>query len=119
MDRIMKVFCGEEVSCIEDWAEKKKLSHTLISRIYQSLIEPGQAYQHVEFIFDQFDKEAEDIQNKIRMALVRVQMFAQYHMFEKSEFRDAGDIAVSLERMLFGYNLTEGKKPSDEESEKE
>ncbi|MGD2248535.1 MAG: hypothetical protein PVF58_09010 [Candidatus Methanofastidiosia archaeon] len=118
MDQIMKVFCGKDVSCIEEWAEEKELSKDLISRIYKSLTDPRQAYQHVEFIFDQFEKEEEKIQNKIRMALVRVQMFAQYHMFEKSEFRDAGDMAASLERMLFGYNLTEGKKPG-EEPEKE
>jgi hypothetical protein len=40
-------------------------------------------------------------------------------MFEKSEFRDAGDMATSLERMLFGYNLLEGKKPKKEEESSE
>ena len=117
MERIMKVFCGEEVSCVEEWAKKKKVPQELLSRIYESLIEPRNAYLHVEAIFDLFEREEDEkLKKKIRMALIRVQMFSQYHMFEMSEFRDAGDMATSLERMLFGYNLLEGKKPKKEES---
>ena len=112
----MKVFCGEEVSCVEEWAKKRKVPQELLSRIYESLVEPKDAYLHVETIFELFEKEEdEELRNKIRMALIRVQMFSQFHMFEMSEFRDAGDMATSLERMLFGYNLLEGKKPKKEE----
>ncbi|KYK31799.1 MAG: hypothetical protein AYK19_16235 [Theionarchaea archaeon DG-70-1] len=121
VDQIMEVFCGEEnVSCVEEWAKKRKAPQELLSRIYESLTEPRNAYQHVETIFDLFEKEEDEpIQNKIRMALIRVQLFSQYHMFERSEFRDAGDMASSLERMLFGYNLLEGKKPKKEEESSE
>ncbi|MBU7016965.1 MAG: hypothetical protein HXS44_05610 [Theionarchaea archaeon] len=116
MERIMKVFCGEEVSCLEEWAKKKKVPEELLSRIYESLIEPRNAYLQVEAILDLFEIEGEEkLKKKIRMALIRVQMFSQYHMFEMSEFRDAGDMATSLERLLFGYNLLEGKKPKKEE----
>ena len=116
MNQIMKVFCGEDVSCVEEWAKKRDVPTELISRIYDSLKDPRNAYNHVEAIFDLFEEnDDEDIQNKIRMALIRVQMFSSYHMFEKSEFRDAGDMASSFERMLFGYNLLEGKKPEKEE----
>lgn len=116
MDTIRKVFCGEDVSCVEEWAKSKHLSQELVSHIYQTLAEPRNAYQHIESLYTLFDKEEdEDIKNRIRMALIRVQLFSQYHMFEKSEFRDAGDMAASLERMLFGYNLLEGKKPKKEE----
>ena len=112
----MKVFCGEDAACVEEWARKKNAPGELLSRIYESLIDPNSAYQHVETIFTLFEKEKkEEIQNKIRMALVRVQLFSHYHMFEESELRDSGDMASSLERMLFGYNLVEGKKPKDEE----
>lgn len=117
----MEVFCGEEdVSCVEEWAKKRKAPQELLSRIYESLIEPRNSYQHVEAIFDLFEEEEDEaIQNKIRMALIRVQLFSQYHMFEQSEFRDAGDMAASLERMLFGYNMMEGKKPRKEEESSE
>ena len=116
MERIMKVFCGEDVSCVEEWAKKKKAPEELLSRIYKTLRDPRNAYQHVEAVFNLFEAvDDEDVQNKIRMALVRVQLFSQYHMFEQSEFRDAGDMATSLERILFGYNLIEGKKPKMEE----
>jgi hypothetical protein len=120
MEQMLKVFCGEEASCVEDWAKKKEAPQELLSRIYKSLTEPRNAYRHVEAIFNLFEKEEnEEIQNKIRMALIRVQMFSHYHMFEQSEFRDAGDMATSLERMLFGYNLMEGKKPKKEEESQE
>jgi len=116
MDRILKVFCGEDVSSIEEWAKKREAPEELLKRIYQSLIDGRNAYRHVEHIFELFEKEKDEhIKNKIRLALVRIQMFSQYHMFEQSEFRDAGEMASSLERMLFGYNLTEGKKPTKEE----
>jgi len=117
MDRILKVFCGEEeVSSVEDWAEKKKLSQELLSCIYKSVENPRNAHKHVEAIYMLFeDEEDETLKNKIRMALIRVQLFAQYHMFEQSEFRDAGDMASALEKMLFGQNLMEGEKPKKEE----
>jgi hypothetical protein len=117
MNRILKVFCGEEVSCVEEWAKKRKVPQELLTLIYKSLMDPRNAYEHVEHIFDLFDKEKdESIKNKIRMALIRIQMFSQYHMFEQSEFRDAGEMASLLERMLFEYNLTEGKKPKKDET---
>ncbi len=117
MDQIMKVFCGEEnVTCVEEWAKKRKAPQELLTRLYESLIDPRNAYLHVESIFNLFDKEEDKpTKNKIRMALIRVQLFSQYHMFEQSEYRDAGDMATSLEKMLFGYNLLEGKKPKKEE----
>ncbi|MBU7032008.1 MAG: hypothetical protein HXS53_05725 [Theionarchaea archaeon] len=116
MNRILRVFCGEEVTCVEEWAKKREAPEELLKRIYESLIDGRNAYTHVERIFDLFEKEKDEtIKNKIRMALVRIQMFSQYHMFEQSEFRDAGEMASSLERMLFGYNLTEGKKSMKEE----
>lgn len=117
MDRMLEVFCGENVSCLEEWAKKREVPQELLSHIYESLIDSRNAYQHIEDIFNLFEKEEdESIRKKIRMALLRVQLFSQYHMFEQSEFRDAGDMATSLERMLFGYNLMEGKKPKKEES---
>jgi hypothetical protein len=120
MNQIMKVFCGEEVSSVKDWAKKRKVPQELISPIYETLINPRAAYEHIETIFSLFEKETDqNVKNKIRMALVRVQLFSQYHMFEQSEFRDAGDMASSLERMLFEYNLMEGKKPKKEEKEKD
>ncbi|MBU7043310.1 MAG: hypothetical protein HXS47_06930 [Theionarchaea archaeon] len=120
MDRILKVFCGEEVSCVEEWAKKRKAPQELLTRMYQSLTDPQNAHTHVEHIFDLFENEKDEhIKNKIRMALVRIQMFSHYHMFEQSEFRDAGDMASLLERMLFGYNITEGKKPQKDEASSE
>jgi hypothetical protein len=117
MDRILKVFCGEQVPCIEEWAKNRKVPQKLVTRIYHSLTDPRNAYEHVEEIFDLFEKEKDEpIKNKIRMALVRIQMFSQYHMFEQSEFRDAGEMASLLERMLFEYNLTEGRKPKKDET---
>lgn len=120
MDTIKKVFCGGDVSCVEEWAKSMRLSQELVSHIYQTLVEPRNAYQHIEALYTLFENEEnEDLKNKVRMALIRVQLFSQYHMFEKPEFRDAGDIATSLERMLFGYNLLEGKKPKKEEESSE
>ncbi len=120
MDQILKVFCGEDVTCVEEWAKAKKTPQELLSRIYKSLTDPRNAYRHVEAIFDLFEEEEdESIKNKVRMALVRVQLFSQYHMFEQSEYRDAGDMATSLEKMLFGSNLLEGKKPKKEEESSE
>ncbi len=116
MDQILEVFCGEEVSSLEAWANQRKVSQDLLSRIFESLSNPRNAYQHIEAIFSLFEKENDEkIQNIIRYALIRVQMYSQFHMFEQSELRDAGDIASLLERVLFGYNLVEGKKPKKEE----
>lgn len=118
MDDILKAFCGEAASCVEEWAKKRKAPEELLSRIYKCLEDPRVAYLHVEPIFDLFENEKDEtLQNKIRMALVRVQLFCQYHLFEKAEYRDTGDMASSLERILFGYNLMEGKKSKKEEEE--
>lgn len=118
MEAILKAYCGEDASCVDELAKKKGVSQELLSRMYECLEDPRVAYRHVEAIYTLFEEEEdENTQNKIRMALVRVQLFCQYHLFEQAEFRDTGDIASSLERMLFGSNLMEGKKPKKEEEE--